>query len=170
MQLLIKNKDFNDNLIDEIKLWRLILEFVKGSSINWAIEDIQSYLLSTYELKTCINKKDTFWKNKLSCRFKKLTGKLILINMNKLAYVRRIFINNIFNALKHKHLLISIEEWLISRSTIREWGWAPWGQTREVSNGRIDQSIKIIAAIISNGHYIVKLIHKTLIQNSLLSF
>ena len=80
--------------------------------------------------------------------------------MNKLAYVRRIFINNISNALKHKHLLISIDEWLISRSTIRAWGWAPWGQTREVRNGWINQSIKIIAAIISNGHYIVKLSHK----------
>ena len=51
-----KNRDSSDNLIDEIKLWRLILEFVEGSSINFTIEYIQNYLLSTYELKTIINK------------------------------------------------------------------------------------------------------------------
>ena len=80
--------------------------------------------------------------------------------LSKLRWIRKIFVIIMKDYYTEDHLIVNIDESTFSHRVQRLYGWALRGKRREIKASRLSESLKMISAITSDGHYFTRTSNK----------
>ena len=86
-----------------------------------------------------------------------MTPRPLDLNFSKLNTIRSIFWIELAKCLNAFDLIVSIDETSINGSIHGAYGWGPKGGTREIASLRLQDKLSIIAAIFSDGHWVLRM-------------
>ena len=127
-----------------------IEEYYLDQDLTITIKDIQKSIESKENISCSYQQVRKIMIEDSRLSYKRCLSRPIIVNMNKVKLMRKLFSLQITQELNSDSLLVNWDEWSINRHTKQNYSWPKIGTNKEVKNSIFSGSSPIIMSIFSN--------------------